>query len=231
MSSILKALKKLEDDNAARRTDELKIDAEILRSDNPPRFSAAGVIVASLLLLAGGSGATYMIMKQDREAAPVRSNQLVEPGQQQPTASAAPEIKAEQLPSVVAVPATRRKDADSNIPAQRQAALSSRKLPVAATPVSAPKAARPVMTPTSADISHNSKAPPSTPSVKGIPALRVNGIAFQPNNADSMAIINGIAVSRGATVEGALVEEVRNDRVLFQHNGEKFEIQLGQSNR
>ena len=32
-------------------------------------------------------------------------------------------------------------------------------------------------------------------------------------------------------IEGVTVEEVRNDRVLFRRNGEKFEIQLGQSNR
>ena len=46
-----------------------------------------------------------------------------------------------------------------------------------------------------------------------------------------MAIVNGTPVSNGSIIEGVTVEEVRKDRVLFQHNGEKFEIQLGQSNR
>jgi hypothetical protein len=70
------------------------------------------------------------------------------------------------------------------------------------------------------------RPPPPT-----IPALRVNGIAFQVSGADNMAIINGTAVASGSTIEGVTVEEVRKDRVLFQFNGEKFEIHLGQTNK
>jgi type II secretory pathway component PulC len=72
---------------------------------------------------------------------------------------------------------------------------------------------------------HTDQAPVIT-----TPKLRVNGIAFQNSSADSMAIVNGTPVSGGSIVEGATVEEIRRDRVLFQRNGEKFEIQLGQSN-
>jgi type II secretory pathway component PulC len=64
-----------------------------------------------------------------------------------------------------------------------------------------------------------------------VPAFRVNGIAFQPNEADSMAIVNGTPVSRGSVIEGATVAEIQKDRILFQRNGEKFEVQLGQSNK
>jgi general secretion pathway protein B len=63
------------------------------------------------------------------------------------------------------------------------------------------------------------------------PALTVSGIAFQDGSNDNMAIINGIAVSRGATVEGVRVEDIQKDRVRFSHSGEKFEVLLNKSNR
>ena len=72
---------------------------------------------------------------------------------------------------------------------------------------------------------------PAPSRAKTVPTLRVNGIAYQNGSADSMAVINGVPVLTGATIEGVTVEEVQKDRVLFQYNGEKFGIPLGQSNR
>jgi type II secretory pathway component PulC len=63
------------------------------------------------------------------------------------------------------------------------------------------------------------------------PLLRVNGIAYQNNSAESMAIINGNPLSKGSTIEGTTIEEIHKDKVVFQHNGRKFEIHLGQTNR
>ncbi len=66
---------------------------------------------------------------------------------------------------------------------------------------------------------------------KSMPVLRVNGIAFQASGGvDNMAIVNGTPVSGGSLIEGTIVEEVQKDRVLFQRNGERFSILLGQSN-
>ena len=66
MSSILKALKKVETDNASRRPDELRIDAEILRTENHTQFSSSGILLVSLLLVALGVGTTYLYMKRDK---------------------------------------------------------------------------------------------------------------------------------------------------------------------
>lgn len=68
-------------------------------------------------------------------------------------------------------------------------------------------------------------------SVKVIPTLRVNGIAFQDGTAESVAIINGVPVSSGSVVDGVLINGIYKNRVEFSYNGEKFEINLGQSNR
>jgi general secretion pathway protein B len=59
------------------------------------------------------------------------------------------------------------------------------------------------------------------------PVLKVTGIGWQKDNADRLAIVNGKAVSEGAVVEGARVEEIFPDRVRFSFNDKAFEIPLG----
>ena len=61
------------------------------------------------------------------------------------------------------------------------------------------------------------------------PVLKVNGIAFQ-DGADSVAVINGITVSKGSVIEGVRVEEIQKDRVRFSRGEEKFDIILDKSN-
>ncbi len=229
MSSILKALKKLEDDKASRRADDLKIDSEILRSDNSPRFSSTGVLLASLLLLAGGSGVTYMYMKPDKVSepasykVPAKTRQL-----DQLSKPMASDIKTELLPAaVVVVPANQNKTLKS---APIKAHLSPSPISTKS-PVASQKPAKTVVASKPADqVKAANPAPPST-SPRAVPTLRVNGIATQNSIEDSLAIVNGIAVSKGSIIEGVTVVEVQKDRVLFLRNGEKFEIQLGQSNQ
>lgn len=231
MSSILKALKKLEEDKAAHRPGELKLDAEILRTDNSSRFFSTGAIVTSLLMLAGGSGATYMYMKRERPPDISKSKSPVISSQQRPPVSAASEIKTEQLPAAVVVPAeNQKKPANSGTSRLlHQPPMSGR----TATAASAPSPAKPVVTLKPADLVKPPKSPllPVSESVKDVPTLRVNGIAFQNSTADTMAIVNGTPVSNGSIIEGITVEEIRKDRVLFRRNGEKFEVRMGQSNR
>jgi len=232
MSSILKALKKLEEDKAAHRPGELKLDAEIVRTANSSRFFSTGAIVTSLLMLAAGSTVTYIYMKRDRPPSIPESKTPVVSSQQRPSVPAASEIKTEQLPAaVVVVPAeNQKKPAHSEVPRlPQQPPLPGRP----ATTISAPRPAKPVVASEPADPAKTLKSPlpPASESVKDVPPLRVNGIAFQNSAADSMAIVNGTPVSSGSIIEGITVEEIRKDRVLFQRNGEKFEILLGQSNR
>lgn len=229
MSSILKALKKLEHDKASYRPDQLKIDAEILRGDTSPRFSAVRVLVTSFLLLAGGSGATYLYMKQDKAPENVPRKISVQSRQNDRLASAASDIRTEQLPAAIEVePAQKQHKRNADTLTKYQPANpAGTKRAVAATkpavPVShpAPRATHPEST----------NPPPSSPSVKGVPALRVNGIAFQEDGSESIAMINGVPLSRGSVIDGVKIEEIHKNRVGFSCNGEKFDIQLGQSNR
>ncbi|MEI6206872.1 MAG: general secretion pathway protein GspB [Desulfuromonadales bacterium] len=225
MSSILKALKKLENDKAARRQDALKIDAEILRPDNSPRLSPAGILVICLLLVAGGSGATYMYMRRDKapDVTQVGAGAVMS-RQNPPPVSAVPDIKTERLPADRVVPAAQTKPVKAETPKPGKPPAPASTPPAAiARPVAAPKRAEQSKPPLS--------PPPLSASVKTVPALRVNGIAFQHGSADSVAMINGVPVSSGSEIEGVKIEEIHKNRVEFSYNGEKFEIQLGQSNR
>ncbi|MEI6213643.1 MAG: hypothetical protein WCP10_06010 [Desulfuromonadales bacterium] len=46
-----------------------------------------------------------------------------------------------------------------------------------------------------------------------------------------MAIINGVPVVIGSKIEGAVVEEIRKERVRFSYKGDIIEVSLGRSNR
>lgn len=232
MSSILKALKKLEDEKATRQPDTLKIDSDILKIESLQRHSTTGMILAALLLFAGGSAATYFYMKKDSSPAVDVSKKTVEvPSGAKPTtpaqtpATTVKELKTERLPDDILI-APAKPSADIKIIArpkpQKQKPLT-RSTPVG-TPQIQPK-------------SDNRKNIPAVTTaqpdavVKTIPVLRVNGIAFQDGVADSVAIVNGVPVSSGSAIEGTKVEAIQKDRVRFSYKGETFEIPLGKSNR
>lgn len=227
MSSILKALKKLEDERGASRPDTLKIDSDILRSESSQRFSTTGVVLAALLLFAGGSVATYMFMKQD--TLPFKLNNIVSEKIQSPSKSqtpAATDVKTEKLPdNVEIVPARKAESVKTTISKPQMKALAS-----------VPEQSRTLQL--NSDIKHtdhkiirNEMTVQPQIASKTVPVLRVNGIAFQEGVSDSVAVVNGIPVSAGSVIEGVKVEVIQKNRVRFNYNGETFEIQLGKSNR
>lgn len=231
MSSILKALKKLEDDKITRRPNELKIDAEILRSDNSPRFSPAAVILGAVLLLAGGSGATYLYMRQYKAPVLVDSRPTVTSRLNTPPVPRVSEIKTEQ-PSVaeVVVPAKQQKSTEVEALKRHQQQTSDKTLPADAAPKTVQKKVAVKSAGQTQETKTTSPTPPSS-SLKIVPALRVNGIAFQDGATDNVAMINEMALTSGAVIDGVKIEAIHKNRVAFSYRGEKFEILLGQSNR
>jgi len=75
-----------------------------------------------------------------------------------------------------------------------------------------------------------SAAPPAVVITPGPPVLKVLGIAFQDGSTNSVAVVNGVAVTKGSVIEGVRVEEIQKDRVKFSRGGETFEIILDKSN-
>ena len=224
MSSILKALKKVENDNASRRPDELRIDAEILRTENHSRFSSSTFLLASLLLMAFGAGGTYLYMTRDTTPEQINPNTNGSFAQKRQPVSAVPHIPVEQLPPVITVvPAEKKivsegnKEIKQRLPSQEKITPAVSKRPVAAE--------QPVLIP------QRTTPPPTPQAPKAVPVLRVNGIAFQDDSSGSVAMINGEPHSRGGVINGVTVEEIYNNRVKFSYNGELFEVPLGQSNQ
>lgn len=231
MSSILKALKKLEDEKAAHQPDTLKIDSDILRGEGSRRRSTTGLILAALLLFTGGSIATYLYMKKDSSPiivspqkpteAPAKAETRPQPETPAPKAT---EIKTERLPESIDVVPARRSQAAAPLPIHRKKQSTPAK-PAAVN-------ALPSGDKTVPEKKIPQTVPPVVPqTVRNIPLLRVNGIAHQGGAAENVAIINGVPVSDGAVIEGVKVEEIQKNRVRFSYEGETFEIALGKSNR
>lgn len=214
MSSILKALKKLEDEKTARAPHALNIDAEILKGGrrNTP---VIGYTLTALALFACGAGITYYTMTP--------KSQPIIPSRQEaqyPAAGISVQTSAEVTPAVTSP----------------HPASITKSPPV----LSAPVPARTVLGTKAPDRQppKNVAAAPAAPSparlavvphVAAPPHLKVNGIAYQDESADSVAVINGQSVSIGTTVDGARVEAILKDRVKFSRSGKTFEVMLGAS--
>jgi general secretion pathway protein B len=212
MSSILEALKKLEDEKAARRSGAGNIAGKVVKAGRRPKQRPVWMLPASMAAVAAiATLATYMIMG----GFSTRINP-VQPAPQAPTRQ--PQQAAPQAAAPVPLPA---------LP---PAAVPKRVLPPApSSPVPRPPAltdAPPRQRVEPRDTGKPS-APPLPAPQPGLPALKVTGIGWQKDNAERLAIVNGRAVSEGAVVEGARVEEIFPDRVRFSFNGKTFEIPLG----
>ena len=223
MSSILKALKKLEQEKAAARHTPVRIDAEILRTAPTNRVSPMAIALAAALLFICGGTVTYTYVNMNRN----RHAHTPPPRAMVPLGSVG-EVPRHPTPSPVASVLP-----DSSI--QERNPVSAPLHP-SSMPRSRPVDQQPPKTAGGAgeNVRHTATEKPlsnnhadSTPSV---PTLRVDGIAFQ-DGADGVAVVNGVPVSKGSSIEGVRVDEVQRDRVLFSHGGRKIEVFMGTSSR
>ncbi|QEM68253.1 hypothetical protein FO488_08810 [Geobacter sp. FeAm09] len=225
MSSILKALKKLEEEKSARTPDALKIDTEILRGGGPSRFPYRNVVLLAVLFFVCGSLLTYLYVK--RGANPAVTVATLPPPEHaaRPQAAqpppAAVEVPGESRPAGRPQPRAQNTPAPVTVAAPHAKVKPSKQIR-AATPLSAGQAK-----PGAAAVPAAATAP--TPA-RRIPTLRVDGIAYHFGSADSLAVVNGNTVYVGAMVDGAKVEDIGKDRIRFSYEGERFDIPLGKSN-
>lgn len=233
MSSILKALQKLEQDKETRKTREPDISSAIkmsgVRSKEYPAWLVPCIVVTvaavSILVtfsLMGGfsshKGSTLQTVQQS-----------VQPQQ-------SPEIIQQPVPAA----------------SSRQSLLPPEQVPFPNPPVRVPPAGKPLKIPVPAAPSpHESSAPslPGEPTVSAPettqderqpeiteekpaakPKLTVSGIAWQKDSASRIAVVNGSPVSEGSSVGGAKVEQIFPDRVKFFRGGTSFELFLNQEN-
>jgi len=231
MSSILKALKKLEEEkNLLDEHKEINVSREILKQNSGNRK------IIRWLWLLGSSAAiviiilTAALLSKSPPDAPVKSG---EPpmAARQPTLPTLPlekpPVAADRTRSATGIrpsallPATEppaRQRPESPVEAPRQ--MEAVQPPTAAAPPAAPPKTDPVVT-----------VAPGRPTAGSTLTLTLSGIAWNKDSADRLAIINGQPIATGATLNGIVVEEILPDRVKISRNGRFFELLIGRDTK
>jgi len=228
MSSILKALKKLEEEKARQKGAQVDLVQNILRGEQRPGETSAWRLPALVLglLLAGGAVGVLAVSWLGHSSLPLDAEPVASPGGTQsltPTeAVSAVALPPSPLPQTV-VPgpepqAAERpvaEDTATQVPVPEKSRLSQ----VTGTPVAdaAP--------PPGSDPPPAAELKPAPPTVE---ALVVSGIVYQDDPDGRIAVVNDLPVMQGTPVAGAVVEEILSDRVRFSRDGESFEVQLQQ---
>jgi len=230
MSSILKALKKLENDTSLYKPEQLRIDAKILHDGVSGSYSRTSIFLIAITLFVCGGGATFLYFNiSSRHAI---TPQTISSGTESQSPSPGPSGISPLLKSVKVQATTPEVSTPTiSLPVRKQTRLLKDPAQPSLSPrsenqhveVASPPELKPEAKP----------VPASTAPVSAVsrPILTINGIAFQEGGSDNLAVINGVTVSNGAIIEGVKVEDIQKDRVRFSQGSEKFEIILNKLNR
>lgn len=219
MSFILDALKKLEQEKAARRGGNVKISDEILREERriPRRgkrsltTAAVAALVVVLVAAAVVAGSIFWMkgrgerIADDVQPEPERRRSL---------------HKNKRLPD-------RKETAKAPVLSPGPAVGDSRPM----SPDRGIVPAKPVI-PSALEkgFSKYPQSPSAEPSPTSAPPsgvnLTVSGIAWQETRSARRAVINGDLVPEGASVGGATVKEIYRNRVRFDSGGRQFDVYI-----
>jgi general secretion pathway protein B len=231
MSSILKALKRLEEEKAERLDAPVDIARDILRqprrrSHSMPWLALAiagcGVVVAVGLLVLWYDGQPVTLQDRANHAGGVSTSpRLPLPPTAAPVLDAPePIADVRPEPEVVEVRMVPPPvDVAGKPVATRQTGIAA--MAVAAPEESTPPVTRREATPKTAPVPSVTR-----PQAEG-PHLIVSGIVFQPEPETRLAIVNDLPVMEGTLIEGAEVVEILADRVRFVREGNVFEVEMG----
>lgn len=218
MSLILDALKKLEQEKAARRDGTVNIAAEILRPDRlypknkrialfTVAAGAAGLAAIAVLALMGGSDGLIKYFTP-APAVPPAAPQMVAP-------VIAPPAQPPQKPGEPSV--TRSRTAIENVEVRssvKPAETRASQPPAVSRTQPADRAAQ-----KTADASKSF-------SDESFPSLKVSGIVWQEERNARRAFVNGIIALEGTVIDGARVIEIYPTRVRFSRGGKSFEAKI-----
>jgi len=220
MSFILDALKKLEQEKAARRGGNVNISDEIVRGNHrvsrvskrtgPMNATTVGVGLVLLILVVA-----VAVLWRDRGVVRETESPAADThvGPREPViaerASTPPAPRVQEAPPVrAAAPSVPRTEPLPTSPQQRAARTE---IPVRTPP------------PTAASDRGGDSYQGSGSSGGG---LTVSGIAWQDERSARRAVVNGTLLSEGNTVGGAKIVEIQQARVRFSSNGRTFEVSL-----
>ncbi|NVN99937.1 MAG: hypothetical protein HXX17_11485 [Geobacteraceae bacterium] len=224
MSSILKALKKLEDEKIAQHEESKRhVSGEILK----PQVEK-GVNARWLWLLAGASAVVILLLivallrKAPSDTTSIKTPPLAAP-ELSPTPAA---MEPLTVKAAEGAPKTTN-HLISPVPAKP---LNSQTVQTPPPPHNLPGPAEPELPGFKAPEPPRVEAPaPKSLNASAEPALTLNGIAWNRDSADRLAIINGQPARVGEIVAGAVVVEVLQDRARLTRNGKSIELSIGKS--
>jgi general secretion pathway protein B len=225
MSSILKALKKLEEEKARGREGSVDIARDILRGTSRRQTGPAWLLpaLAAAVLLIAVAVAVVGLLRREPEAlvAPL----LASPERAPAPVATSPPPATDPPVQEVRLPPSPAAATGAQTAARRAASVVSAEPPTpAATAVSpAPASKPPTVSAAPAEPAAEAPAAASPPR----PRLAVSAIAFQADREGRLAVVNDLPVMEGTAVEGMTVEEILPDRVRFSRQGQSFEVALG----
>lgn len=223
MSTILRALKKLEHEKASRKPDPADMDLEFLSSSSPaPRRSLLKGALMVGLLLACGSVATYLFMTR-AEKKPIPIPRPAAPRARQTVVFKTATSALSSTMSLANRSSAASPRATSASPAQ------ARQKPAPASHATQPAEPLPKQVSIKKQRAPQAEKAPKPPTQNtSSTSLTVNGIALSDGE-KRKAIVNGMSVSVGSVIEGARIEDIRENRVRFSRGNRKFEISVGNS--
>ena len=233
MSSILKALKKLEQEKTLHEESTgINVSREILKQSSGNR-----TIIGWLWLL-GSSAALVIIILTAALLKKTAPKEAVKSGEQpiarQPALSPAPVQKLPVSPDTAGSvkgtsPAPPVSANEPKLQPSQQSPAETRENPLKTEKITPPITAIPAGGPPKTE--PEVKAVPARQASSSAPTLTLSGIAWNKDSADRLAIINGEPTATGANVNGVIVEEILQDRVKLSHNGRIFELLIGRDAR
>lgn len=234
MSTILKALQKLEKDKASRQTKMPELTGAIThslhrRKTSPPWVLPLSISMAALISIL----VTYAVMGGfSRSVFPALKPNNYTPKFNSPlTPQSSNTLMPEQKPAKPESSMTRRMTPSglANKPLSIPKPPSSHEIPSnqhKAATVQQPEPDIPAQQ-TSSDLTNERKVQQEIHVSTPQPHLKVSGIAWQKDSSSRIAVINGISLIEGGSIEGARIKEIFQDKVRVSHNGKEFDIYLG----
>jgi general secretion pathway protein B len=227
MSSILKALRKLEEEKSRREEGPIVIARDILRGSQGRRPRSGGILLLVGVLFLVGAGLVAAV--------------LLWPGRdQERVAAVVPAAGTSTAPSP-------QSEATPTLPPPSPEAVPMPAVPVATAQPLAPAVIRPGGVVPGIQASFTEKSLHAVPLkgsgtdpavVEGVgpapdrpdPAAKegfsLSGIAFQDDPSARLAIINDLPVMQGTVIEGARVDAILKDRVILSRGEERFELRM-----
>lgn len=228
MSSILKALQKLEQEKSTRRQGAPDVAGDIAKP-------AAAKQRSPWLIPAAMAGVTLLAVLITYAAMGGFSRTRLAPVAVAPPAATLPE-KATVSPTPAAVsPATTPPSTSMQLPISQKrqnkevAPAPTGTVATKSAPLPRQQAVTPPQSPAQTTPPVPVKADPISSATPPLPALKVTGIAWDKDSSSRLAMVNGAAVAEGGAVGGARVEEIFPDRVRFTAGKQNFEVLLGKS--